>query len=65
MHPIIYIAAAINGLGTAESGLWNEEDGLYYDVIHLSAGDCAGERVSEHLYERAETLMDAFMFFVV
>jgi hypothetical protein len=41
----IYIAAAINGLGTAERGLWNEEDGLYYDVIHLPDGDCAAMKI--------------------
>ena len=41
----IYIAAAINGLGTAETGLWNEEDGLYYDVIHLPDGGCAALKI--------------------
>jgi len=41
----IYIAAAINGLGSAEKGLWNEEDGLYYDVIHLPGGDCAAMKI--------------------
>jgi hypothetical protein len=34
----IYIADAINGLCPAEAGLWNEEDGLYFDAIHLPDG---------------------------
>ena len=34
----IYIADAINGLGGIEKGLWNEEDGLYFDVIRLPDG---------------------------
>ncbi|MGH9277385.1 MAG: MGH1-like glycoside hydrolase domain-containing protein, partial [Acidimicrobiales bacterium] len=29
-----YIAAAIH-----DRGLWNEEDGFYYDVLHLATGD--------------------------
>jgi hypothetical protein len=41
----IYIAAAINGLGTADSGLWNEEDGLYYDVIQLPGGGCTAMKI--------------------
>jgi len=41
----IYIAAAINGLGTADTGLWNEQDGLYYDVIRLPDGGCAAMRI--------------------
>jgi hypothetical protein len=36
----IYIANAINGLGAVEQGLWNEEDGLYFDVIRLPDGRC-------------------------
>ncbi len=34
----VYIADAINGLGDIQSGLWNEEDGLYYDVIRKPDG---------------------------
>jgi len=41
----IHIAAAINGLGTEEHGLWNETDGLYYDVIHLPGGGCAALKI--------------------
>jgi hypothetical protein len=41
----IYIAAAINGLGTEEKGLWNEADGLYFDVIHLPDGHCAALKI--------------------
>jgi hypothetical protein len=41
----IQIAAAINGLGTGAYGLWNEEDGLYYDVINLPGGGCASLKI--------------------
>ena len=32
----LYIADAMNQVG--ETGLWNEEDGFYYDVLHLPDG---------------------------
>jgi len=31
----IYIARAMNSLGTQQYSLWNEEDGFFYDVLHL------------------------------
>lgn len=31
----IYIADAINRIGGEDSGLWNDEDGFYYDVLKL------------------------------
>jgi hypothetical protein len=31
----IYIADAMNNLGQEGISLWNEEDGFYYDVLHL------------------------------
>ncbi|MBX7172375.1 MAG: hypothetical protein K1X72_15520 [Pyrinomonadaceae bacterium] len=31
----IYIADAMNNLGNEGISLWNEEDGFYYDVLHL------------------------------
>ncbi len=31
----LYIAKAMNLLGGDMDGLWNEEDGFYYDVLHL------------------------------
>jgi len=34
----IYIADAITRLGQGEHGLWNSEDGFFYDVIHLPGG---------------------------
>jgi len=34
----IYIADAINELGQEESGLWDEDDGFYYDVLKLPDG---------------------------
>jgi hypothetical protein len=32
----IYIAYAMNNLGDEGIEMWNEEDGFYYDVLHLS-----------------------------
>jgi hypothetical protein len=34
----IYIADAINELGHKDSGLWDDEDGFYYDVLKLPDG---------------------------
>lgn len=34
----LYIAKAMNLLGGDMVGLWNEEDGFYYDVLHLPDG---------------------------
>jgi hypothetical protein len=34
----IYIAHAINHLGSDDSGLWDEQDGLFYDALHLPDG---------------------------
>jgi hypothetical protein len=31
----LYIANAINHLGSGGTGMWNREDGFYYDVLHL------------------------------
>lgn len=32
----IYIADAINHIGTDHTQMWDEEDGFYYDVLHLT-----------------------------
>ncbi|AIL47381.1 MGH1-like glycoside hydrolase domain-containing protein [Elizabethkingia anophelis] len=34
----LYIAEAMNSLGDDKQGLWNEEDGFFYDVLQLSDG---------------------------
>ncbi|HEX3035548.1 MAG TPA: glucosidase, partial [Thermodesulfobacteriota bacterium] len=34
----LYIANAMNLIGDEEAGLWDEEDGFYYDVLHLPDG---------------------------
>lgn len=31
----LYIADAMNRIGEAETALWDDEDGFYYDVLHL------------------------------
>ena len=36
----VYIGAAINRIGERTGGLWNQEDGYYYDVLRLSDGRC-------------------------
>jgi mannosylglycerate hydrolase MGH1-like protein/glycosyl hydrolase family 63 len=35
----VYIAQAINDIGTDGISLWDDEDGFYYDVLHLPNGD--------------------------
>ncbi len=34
----LHIAAAMNNLGGAETGLWDEQDQFFYDVLHLPDG---------------------------
>ena len=34
----VYIAHAMNNLGGHGLRLWDEEDGFYYDVLHLPDG---------------------------
>ncbi|HUI76301.1 MAG TPA: hypothetical protein VLY24_00260 [Bryobacteraceae bacterium] len=34
----LYIANAINHLGSDGTGMWNPEDGFYYDVLHMPDG---------------------------
>jgi len=34
----LYIAEAMNAIGDNAIGLWNEDDGFYYDVLHLPDG---------------------------
>ncbi len=33
------IAAALNGSGESHMCLWDEQDGFYYDLLHVSSGD--------------------------
>src|SRR3979409_861327 len=35
----LYIAKAINHLGNDGTGMWNEEDGFFYDVLHMGDGE--------------------------
>jgi len=35
----LYIARAMNSMGPGSAGLWNEEDGFFYDVILAPSGD--------------------------
>ena len=35
----LYIVDAMNHLGSEGADLWNEEDGFYYDVLHLPNGE--------------------------
>jgi hypothetical protein len=44
----IWIAAAMNNIGGHGQGLWDEEDGFYYNVLHLADGS--------HLPVRSRTI---------
>jgi len=35
----LYIANAMNHLGSKKLGLWDEDDGFYYDALHLPSGE--------------------------
>ena len=35
----IYIAHAMNKISSEDIGLWDEQDGFYYDVLHTTGGD--------------------------
>jgi hypothetical protein len=35
----VYIARAMNNLGHDEIEMWNEKDGFFYDVLHMSDGN--------------------------
>jgi hypothetical protein len=41
----IYIADAMNKIGSANIGLWDEQDGFYYDALHLPTGEHLPVRV--------------------
>ena len=34
----LYIADAINQIGGEEENLWDDQDGFYYDILHLTGG---------------------------
>jgi Glycosyl hydrolase family 63 C-terminal domain len=41
----LYIANAINHLGEDGMGMWDEQDGFYYDVLHMSDGSHTAMKV--------------------
>lgn len=41
----LYIAEAMENLGAEKQGLWNEEDGFFYDVLRLSDGESISLRL--------------------
>ena len=36
----VYIGAALNRMGGRENGLWDEQEGYYFDVLKLPGGSC-------------------------
>ena len=48
----LYIAGAMNNIGGDGIGLWDEEDGFYYDVLHLPDG--GGEPLRRPLARRPD-----------
>lgn len=41
----LYIAEAMENMGDGKEGLWNEEDGFFYDVLQLGNGESATLRL--------------------
>ncbi|HXW56196.1 MAG TPA: hypothetical protein VEJ67_10635 [Candidatus Cybelea sp.] len=41
----VYISEAMNNMGGEGIGLWDERDGFYYDVLHLSDAQCVRIKV--------------------
>ncbi|HEV2306482.1 MAG TPA: hypothetical protein VGR93_13240 [Candidatus Acidoferrales bacterium] len=41
----VYIADAMNSIGSKELGLWDEVDGFYYDMAHFSGGNQMAMRI--------------------
>ena len=41
----LYIAEAMENLGNEKQGLWNEEDGFFYDVLQLQNGESISLRL--------------------
>jgi hypothetical protein len=41
----LYIAEAMENLGEGTKGLWNEEDGFFYDVLQLGNGNSVSLRL--------------------
>jgi len=35
----LYISHAINNFGKSQNGLWDDEDGFYYDILNLPGGE--------------------------
>jgi Glycosyl hydrolase family 63 C-terminal domain len=53
----VYISQAMNDLGGEGIGLWDEEDGFYYDVLHL--GD------SQHVKMKVRSIVGLIPLFAV
>jgi hypothetical protein len=53
----VHIADAMNNIGGQENGLWDEEDGFYYDVLHAPDG--------EHLTMKVRSMVGLIPIFAV
>ncbi len=53
----VYICYAMNHLGCGDTELWDEQDGFYYDVLHLPGGD--------HLPMRVRSMVGLIPLFAV
>ena len=53
----IYIADAMNNIGKEDVELWNEEDGFFYDALHLSKG--------EHIQLKVRSMVGLIPLFAV
>jgi hypothetical protein len=53
----IYIAEAMNNIGSENIGLWDEEDGFFYDILHLPNG--------QHITLRVRSMVGLIPLFAV
>jgi hypothetical protein len=53
----LYIARAMNDIGHGGAGLWDEQDGFFYDVLHTPSG--------EHIQLRARSMVGLIPLFAV
>jgi hypothetical protein len=63
MQNFFYIAEAINRLGENDESLWDDQDGFYYDSLHLTDGRQIGGR--EYLELKVRSMVGLVPLFAI